>query len=230
MLSRGSSLCIGSRTLWANYLRGTRPQAAYKRDISTLRPVRLTPTDAIDLSAKAKYTKHSYRLVLEYITCGVKDIPFPDGTHGFLYFAPGPLHAPLAGEVRFRITPGADPANFAEGRDLLLPNGLMPWAIPLVVAFSGSKRTHSHLYEVLTHEDQALGSELVASLHHQSVKRLPRGTPIIHSMGQPFVCDSSNSSMQIWVTSGNTIFEKVEFKLPVGLDAGTHLESLHRCL
>jgi hypothetical protein len=231
MLTRGSSLCIGSRTLWAGYLRmrGTRSRAANKRDVSTLNPARLIPADAIDLSAKASYTRYSCRLQLRYITRGTKEfVPFPDGTHGFLYFAPGPAHAPLAGEVRFRITSGTDPANFAEGRDLLLPNGLVPWAIPLVVIFSGSKGAYSHLYEVLTHEDQALGAELVAALQHQSISlRLRRGTPIIHSMGQPFTHDLSNADMCIWVTSGNTIFENVEFKLPAGLDSGTHLKSLH---
>jgi hypothetical protein len=226
---------MGNRTLWAGYLRmpgGMRSQAANKRDVSTLNPCRLTLADVIDLSAKASYTRYSCRLQLRYITRGTKEfVPFPDGTHGFLYFAPGPAHAPLAGEVRFRITPGTDPANFAEGRDLLLPNGLVPWTIPLVVIFSGSKGAYSHLYEVLTHEDQALGAELVASLHRQSINlRLRRGTPIIHSMGQPFTHDLSNADMCIWVTSGNTIFENVEFKLPVGLDAGTHLESLHRHL
>jgi hypothetical protein len=229
MLPHGSSLCIGSRSLWASYLRGTRSRAAHKRDTSTLNPARLIPADAVDLSARVVYSRYYNRLALEYITRGEKRIPFPGGAHGFLYFAPGPTHAPLAGEVRFRITPGANPAHFAEGQDLLLPNGLVPWAIPLVVIFSGSKGIYSHLYEVLTHGDQALGAELVAALHHQSIRFLRRGTPVIHSMGQPFAHDLSNGSMQIWVTSGNAIFQKVEYKLPVALDAGTHLESLHWC-
>ncbi|KAI1781648.1 hypothetical protein LXA43DRAFT_859785, partial [Ganoderma leucocontextum] len=55
---------------------------------------------------------------------------FPAGTHGFLYYSVPPNSSPLAGELRFRITPSRDPQSFATGSVLLTERG-MPWRYPL---------------------------------------------------------------------------------------------------
>ena len=56
---------------------------------------------------------------------------FPAGTHGFLYYHIPPYSSPLAGELRFRITPSRDPASFAAGSDLFTERDNMPWRYPL---------------------------------------------------------------------------------------------------
>ncbi|TFK45333.1 hypothetical protein OE88DRAFT_1221970 [Heliocybe sulcata] len=52
-----------------------------------------------------------------------KRIPFPPGSHGFLYWHLEPDAPPVSGEVRFRTTISSDPATFPSGRDLQLPDG-----------------------------------------------------------------------------------------------------------
>lgn len=63
--------------------------------------------------------------------------PFPAGTRGFLYYYMPPVTdnlpaevASLAGELRFRLTSTPFVESFADGVDLMAPNGL-PWCIPL---------------------------------------------------------------------------------------------------
>ncbi|KZP21972.1 hypothetical protein FIBSPDRAFT_1043899, partial [Athelia psychrophila] len=44
-----------------------------------------------------------------------------------------------AGEIRFRVTHGADPKDFQAGSDLLRSNGL-PWSLPLIMLAHGLNR------------------------------------------------------------------------------------------
>lgn len=55
---------------------------------------------------------------------------FPAGATGFLYHHSHP-RLPAANEVRFRITPSTDPANWALGKDLLHTDGT-PWSFPTI--------------------------------------------------------------------------------------------------
>ncbi|KAJ6524432.1 hypothetical protein DFH09DRAFT_937255, partial [Mycena vulgaris] len=45
--------------------------------------------------------------------------PFPVGTRGFLYYYAPPDLPPMAGGLRFRITPASRPSSFPDGFDLL---------------------------------------------------------------------------------------------------------------
>ena len=56
---------------------------------------------------------------------------FPEAARGFLYYHMPIEKRPLAGQIRFRTTHRADPLDFHNGRDLLLPNGL-PWSLPVI--------------------------------------------------------------------------------------------------
>ena len=102
------------------------------RTIQTLDPSRLRSSDFMDVSF-AQYTRlcigNQDPVALFYF--GARRIPFPDGTRGFLYYhSPGASVPPAAGELRFRLTSGNDPASFIQGNDLRMPNSL-GWGIPL---------------------------------------------------------------------------------------------------
>ncbi|KAI1787633.1 hypothetical protein LXA43DRAFT_1028282 [Ganoderma leucocontextum] len=55
---------------------------------------------------------------------------FPPDTRGFLYYHLPPGCPPIAGELRFRLTPSSDPAGFPTGSDLRTQTGIR-WSVPL---------------------------------------------------------------------------------------------------
>lgn len=117
--------------------------------------------------------------------------PFPTGTHGFLYFVPPPKNVPMASEIRLRITTSHDPASFAEGRDLLLPNHT-PWCIPLLnVARIPSS---AGLKELLLRDGLTTTPilERCASIRAQG-SRISTSR-FIHSFGQNFALDFDKST------------------------------------
>ncbi len=119
-----------------NLTRGS-TQWHYSRKITTLDPTKLTSDDYIDLSSRAMvYTMlsaHNYNPAHSACACiGSKGWPiemFPPDTRGFLYYRT-PWGPPIAGELRFRLTPTPDPATFSMGSDLVTANGVQ-WNIPL---------------------------------------------------------------------------------------------------
>ena len=114
-----------------------------RRRIRTLDPAKLTLDDHLDLSSM---TYPSLRFVPRSAKSLPGDTPwtwrfayiiklgdmerFPPGTHGFMYYHVPPNSSPLAGELRFRITPSISPMDFAAGADLLIEND-QPWRYPL---------------------------------------------------------------------------------------------------
>ncbi len=119
-----------------NLTRGS-TQWRHSRKITTLDPAKLTSDDYIDLSSRAiVYTMlsaHNYNPAHSACACissfGWPNEMFPPDTRGFLYYRT-PWGPPLAGELRFRLTPTPDPATFSTGSDLVTANGV-PWNIPL---------------------------------------------------------------------------------------------------
>ena len=140
---------ITSRTLraYSSVLFGDNTQKAARnnprRRIRTLDPAKLTLDDHLDLSSM---TYPSLRFVPRSAKSLPGDTPwtwrfayiiklgdlerFPPGTHGFMYYHVPPNSSPLAGELRFRITPSTSPMSFAAGADLLAEND-QPWRYPL---------------------------------------------------------------------------------------------------
>jgi hypothetical protein len=124
-------------------------------------------------------------------------IPFPACTQGFLYYHSPPSIPPVAGEVRFRLTPENNPELFDLGRDLHTRNGL-PWRIPLL-AMSGNN-SHKHLLQLLL-ADGLVTPALMAKcdqmvdgccdIWHQS--------RIVHSLGQLFPIDFPLSRCKIFI-------------------------------
>ncbi|KAJ7082648.1 hypothetical protein B0H15DRAFT_785662, partial [Mycena belliarum] len=110
--------------------------------LSTLDPSLLSHADHLDLSGKITHSpsfpaQETHRLRPQEFffyahACGPRRMkrPFPDNTHGFLYYHPASPAAPLGGSIRFRITPDPSPHSFRHGSDLLAPSGL-PWRILL---------------------------------------------------------------------------------------------------
>lgn len=137
-------------------------------------------------------------------------LPFPSGTHGFFYFVPGPAHAPIAGEVRFRVTASEDPATFVAGHDLLLPNVPSTWHIPLL-NIARSKRSFKHLCDVLADRDRSVSTELIRTIRETKPPLVAyHTTRIIHSLKQPFVLDVSNAASRFCIASRATSLVSVE--------------------
>ena len=121
---------------------GPTKRPRHRRIIRTLDPTKLTPHDHIDFSTLSypcvNFVTQStaHRVVsnprsIEILAWGWPNKRFPTNTTGFLYYHIPSYTPPLAGEVRFRITPSSDPSSFAMGSDLLMRHGI-PWRIPLL--------------------------------------------------------------------------------------------------
>ena len=113
---------------------------------------------------------------------------FPEGTRGFLYYHSPPAGVPpAAGELRFRLTPGDDPASFDQGSDLQTETGL-PWCIPILKLGAYAKSQNYQIIRKLLHDDGFLTPALLetyAAVLNAS-KHCPNGGRIIHSFGQLF--------------------------------------------
>ncbi|KAF8350383.1 hypothetical protein F5887DRAFT_1069407 [Amanita rubescens] len=112
------------------------------RILSTLCPMRLQPSDCIDLSGLIRPRLSlpcGVTAILGYPNITSKSF-FPQNTRGFLYYYTPPKAPPLAGEVRFRCANSLK--DFPNGKDLLSINKFTPWSIPLYalanrVSYSG---------------------------------------------------------------------------------------------
>ena len=60
-----------------------------------------------------------------------KAVFFPDDAKGFFYYHTPSKASPVAGQLRFRITPSADPASWSSGRDLCWPHSNDEWKLHL---------------------------------------------------------------------------------------------------
>jgi hypothetical protein len=183
----------------------------HKRDIGTLDPVRLTSADFLDLGGKTMYSRQG--LNLGFLRRDRSAVPFPSDAQGFLYYIPGPEHAPVAGEVRFRATPDPNPASFADGRDLLLPDRPGPWNVPLINMLPHAK-CYKYLLDLLVNKDQVVSSELVASSRAHKIPNLLHSSQLLHTLGQPIIIDVSHRSFHLRIASGSRVYNTLRFNLP----------------
>ncbi|THH07330.1 hypothetical protein EW146_g9355 [Bondarzewia mesenterica] len=110
---------------------------AYRRRIvRTLDPQHITASDFHDVSGLLAplYTfelegsdTSSERAYVPFESA--KRLPFPPGTHGFLYYL-SPSGDMTEGQIRFRITQDCSPSSFVGGRDLVF-SACLPWHFPL---------------------------------------------------------------------------------------------------
>jgi hypothetical protein len=186
-----------------------------RRTISTLHPARLSASEFLDMSARKSASIPVPTFIKGAPICfrGSKDpssdsntdyidVPFPKDTRGFLYYIPGPSHAPAAGEIRFRVTGNRDPASFEGGHDLLYPITTLPWRITLA-SIARNSTLHSFLH-LLQEVDHSVTRSLAESLGQKPTERMSGRSQIIHSPGQPFFQDFSGSEFILWIVTGST--------------------------
>jgi hypothetical protein len=186
---------------------------AARRDLSTLQPSKLTPDDFLDLSGRkqAIFDKTS---IIYWPRNSRERVPFPAGTQGYFYYVPGPAHAPLAGEVRFRITRRTGVDAFAEGHDLRRAHRSEPWAIS-VAAILRDTATHRHLRDLLV-ADGAADAAMIAVARALVPPVIPTST-IVHSLGQPFLHNLASQRLggDLRIADGNTIHPRLEIEPPL---------------
>ncbi|KAI0265354.1 hypothetical protein BC834DRAFT_182067 [Gloeopeniophorella convolvens] len=157
-----------------------------RKQISTLDPERLQPSDFIDLSNYSTVgiwtvPRGSYeapKIGLRYEVEGRSSkLPFPSDARGFLYYAHDPELAE-GGQVRFRIVATPEGA-FEAGQDLLLRSG-MPWHIAPGIL---PRAPTIGLVKLLL-RDGLVTREQVAAW--ESYPRKFKHSPVITRFGQPF--------------------------------------------
>ncbi|KAJ7737069.1 hypothetical protein B0H16DRAFT_1572520 [Mycena metata] len=175
--------------------------------LSTLDPHRLTRTDYVDLSNKAKFL---FRLLPSYETTsiffdvapkkGVKSafpskraISFPPNTAGFLYYhTPSGDASPFEGGLRIRVTPDNSSWGFDRGRDLLAPTGF-PWQTNLLQIARVVR--WQHVRETLLQENLVTPARLAwcrecappfITIPLLSLFRLTQEFPIVFESQNPF--------------------------------------------
>lgn len=178
------------------------------RIIHTLDPTRLQSSDFHDISGlswptyRADLHEHSSAKVMRSTifytrTPSHTTVPFPAGTHGFLYHGSktsvsradstdADHDTKHVGQVRFRITSSSDPTTFANGKDLQLPTGL-PW-LTYIQGHRRRSASQGCLWELLVRDGHIFDTD---ASNYRDRKRSRRGTTF-HRFGQPFLYNFSH--------------------------------------
>ncbi|KAH9476455.1 hypothetical protein JR316_0010367 [Psilocybe cubensis] len=129
---------------------------------------------------------------LRYLS-SMLDVPFPEGTRGFLYFK----HMPnLRSEVRWRVC--EDHGAFDGGHDLALPFGAA-WSIPLIKIFNSKKY---FALRSLIFRDGLVDSQTVALLARVTPNK---DEVILFDIFDPFVVDFLDICVNILLFKRNLI-------------------------
>jgi hypothetical protein len=183
-----------------------------KRAFSTLDPSRLTPHDFVDLSGRKQRSFGQTQIL--YKGSPRTRVPFPAGTQGFFYYIPGPAHAPIAGELRFRVTTGPDVGSFERGRDLLSADedGRRPWTIPAAAIFQSTSK-YTRICETIMNVDRTVDAALAAAARAGARRVIPSSV-VIHSLGQPFTHDLSHGFFDVRVAAGHDVHDRLRLGVP----------------
>ena len=171
------------------------------RPIRTLDPAKLSVDDYLDLSSCRSPIVTAVLSAVPSVptrsTTATRLLPldgsagkFPPNTRGFLYYHAPPSGLPLAGEVRFRVTPSADPTSFASGFDLVTERGLR-WYLPMYRLDFRSPHDYQRLGLLLLQDGFVSREtfELAVSEPTEDVGKRPRMArlnPLITAFGQEF--------------------------------------------
>ncbi|KAG5717515.1 hypothetical protein E4T56_gene6572 [Termitomyces sp. T112] len=175
------------------------------RTISTLDPCRLQSSDFVVLSDRKRVYIRGHpespesAKVAYFHDASQGHLPFPPDTHGFFYMHINPRLPLLSGQIRFRITPSSDPAQFENGTDLLSLSG-EPWNI-----YAGQITHSAALKELLQCDGYA---EYVQAL---SGLRLPKQKlrRVLYYLEQPFVMDMAHKGYTLSVVLSGKILSIV---------------------
>jgi hypothetical protein len=188
----------------------------HQRRISTLDANRLSRRDLLDLSGRVARTLRITGVEavgsLKFRVSHKKSIPFPAHARGFLYFRPGPEHAPLAGEIRFRCVPTSLPEDFATGTDLYMDyDPTIPWFISLHAALK-SRTMYTGIAISLLRDNlvsESLKSQAAMWKTRHSLKH-----PMIHSLDQHFVVDFQQRSVSLNIGTEKRLL-RLDFRMPI---------------
>ncbi|KZT24654.1 hypothetical protein NEOLEDRAFT_1066643 [Neolentinus lepideus HHB14362 ss-1] len=176
--------------------------------ISTLIPECLSPSDFIPLDGRTAVFLRASTLrsptiskkdptSLSYTNSSRRRVPFPAGTKGFLYWHYTPGNPALTGHIRFRITGSPNPAQFAQGEDLRLPDGHL-WHIPLLRIAS----TQYKSLQTLLLADNIVTEYMLReaeNIHDTSGSRPTTKSPVIWRFNQTFPTLIETRVLSVWV-------------------------------
>ncbi|KAF8074030.1 hypothetical protein FPV67DRAFT_782767 [Lyophyllum atratum] len=155
-----------------------------RRVLRTLDPQRIQPQDFVDISnyKQPRFFKSGSQLVILHYGKTFGRIPFPPKSHGFLYYHHDPKLPLTTGEIRFRLTPRDDPAQFQNGQDLKDIHG-KPWAISLLTM---TKSSYEPL-RMLVLEDELVDPNLMRVIQESlSLNKFHRHVTPLHYLEHPF--------------------------------------------
>ncbi|KAF8074048.1 hypothetical protein FPV67DRAFT_784005 [Lyophyllum atratum] len=160
--------------------------------LKTLNPQRIQSEDFIDISKHemARVWVGSHRAKFYY---GFENtwsrLPFPAHARGFLYHHRDPKLPPTTAQIRFRLTPHNDPAQFHVGQDMLTTRGA-PWAINLL----SMTKPFYKAFKLQLLEEGLLDPDFMRTVQEAwAGRRQVVGLPSIHYLEQPFVMDLAGS-------------------------------------
>jgi hypothetical protein len=176
--------------------------------LTTLLPQHLQPSDFRSLSGKGIVYANTLaclsRSQLRFSQQNNKATPFPEDAKGFWYLHPGPSHAPIAGELRFRIVESGNPEDFISGHDLVDVYGSLPWSIPLPSLLR--HKVYAALASLLLLSGpNAHYSSIVRQINNNKMPIINTDATIIHSLGQPLYLDLSKTAAGYRIASGNKL-------------------------
>lgn len=202
-----------------DFLQTCRKIGSHTHYITTFDSTHLRPSDFLDLSSKTCTVVHAAdklgNVDMEHKPCTLRYghlKRFPAEAAGFLYYHSHP-DLPAASEVRFRITPTADPAAWASGRDLLRTDGT-PWSFPTIfLAQAEHERVKRHVqsyagfWSVLQRD--GLVSDALRRQCHALITASEHSfhptSRFYHSLDQLFPIDLAGPYLGLYVVRGSRI-------------------------
>ena len=130
--------------------------------------------------------------------------PFPENTHGYLYYCTPPQdRPPVSGSFRFRVLPSTldRPKDFAEGTDLLRPDG-RPWELPLYSAI------HSQGYAPLVRKllnENLLKKDLLDAVAKLPQTNLRNPGGVLYTLSDPFTLSLSQDKFLTIITEDHLV-------------------------
>ncbi|TFK52877.1 hypothetical protein OE88DRAFT_1313113 [Heliocybe sulcata] len=188
--------------------------------LRTLDPRRLRTEDFLVLSGRSKETisAPSRGVSLTYTRQGGTRLSFPSETQGFLYWHLESDAPALAGQVRFRITTSSDPATFAGGQDLQLPDG-RTWNISIfdIVRRSKYAACRAQLLSDKLVTEALLDTALdVSAPDGKTIERPYSDSVFIWKFGQIFPVELGSNSIYAWVL-GSSSGQRLRLHTPFSL-------------
>jgi hypothetical protein len=185
--------------------------------ISTFHPDLLRKADHINVSSKSRFkiktTRGSIPIQMSYSL--LHEVGrFPEGSHGFLYYHIPPGLPPIAGEIRFRVTPTSNPASFRQGVDLLTPHGI-PWRIQ--VCSKVNAVNWRPVLEILLRDGQTTSSVISEWADVYKLRGGGKPCTFLFSLEQPFPFEFGTAAYSVWpVAKGKAIEVHTRGTLHIG--------------